>query len=135
MRLASRSRETGRIAERFFLLRETHCRGFESGLTQTVGQWIAGQGLAAYNEMNDRVLELISLKKRCHPGPLDMAARHRCVTALYDLDGFRRQIFENGLDGDDRFDPVLRGAAEIDDVELLKLAVAWVGQELFEASD
>lgn len=135
MRLASRNRETGRITERFFLLREPHCRGFESGRIQTAGEWIAGQGLAVYNEMNDRILELISLKKRCRPGPLDMAARHRFTRALYDLDGFRKQIFEPVLAGDERFDPGMRQAAKSDDVELLKLAVEWVKREIFQVQD
>jgi hypothetical protein len=132
MRLASRNRETGRVTERFFLLKEPHCRGFESSRTQTVGEWIAGQGLAVYNEMNDRILELISLKKRCQPGPLALAARHRFAMALYDLDGFRKQIFEPVLAGDDRFDPGLRQAAKSDDVELLTLAVEWVKREIFQ---
>ena len=131
MRLASRDRETGRVSERFFLLKEGHCRGFEAGGNRTVRQWVVDQGLVAYNEMNDRVLELISLKNRSRPGPLDAASRHRVATALYDLDAFRRQVFERRLFGDDRFDPALRKAAEDDDTALLKLAVQWVKQELF----
>jgi Fe-S-cluster containining protein len=130
MRLASRNRETGRISERFFLLKEPHCRGFETGRPQTLRQWIAGQGLSVFNEMNDRMLALISLKNRRRPGPLDSDARQRFVTALYDLDEFRRQVFPT-LIGDERYEPALRRTAEDDDTELLKLAFQWVKQELF----
>ena len=131
MRLASRNRQTGRITERYFLLREPHCRGFESTVAQSLQRWVAEQGLAVYNEMNDRILALIARKKRQRPGPLDMVARHRFTTALYDLDAFRRQVFETGLAGDGRYDTGLRRAAESDDTALLKLAVEWVKEELF----
>jgi len=39
-RIASRSRETGRINEQYLLLQESHCRGFEQEQSQTVGEWI-----------------------------------------------------------------------------------------------
>ncbi|MGD8367953.1 MAG: YkgJ family cysteine cluster protein [Desulfobacterales bacterium] len=131
MRLAARSRETGRISERFFLLKERHCRGFETGRPRTVRQWIVEQGLTVYNEMNDCILELISLKNRRRPGPLDPDARQRFVMALYDLDEFRRQVFAPTLSGDERYSPALRREAENDDTALLKLAVEWVKGELF----
>ncbi len=131
MRLASRSRETGRITERFFLLKESHCRGFEAGRPRTVRQWAADQGLTVYNEMNDRILELISLKNRRRPGPLDPESRKRFVMALYDLDEFRRQVFASALVHNERYAPALRREAEKDDVALLILAVEWLKKELF----
>ncbi len=131
VRLASRNRQTGRISARYFLLKEPHCRGFGSDRTQTVGRWIQDQDLCDYNEENDRILELISLKNRFRPGPLAPADRHLFVTALYNLDEFRRQVFEATLAGDDRFDSVLREAADQDDAALLRLAIQWVKQKLF----
>jgi Fe-S-cluster containining protein len=131
MRLASRSRETGRITERFFLLKEPHCRGCETDRRLTVRQWVEDQGLGEYNEMNDRILVLISLKNRTRPGPLSLADRHLFVTALYDLDEFRRQRYKAHLADDERFDADLRRAAGTGDTALLKLAVEWVKEELF----
>jgi Fe-S-cluster containining protein len=133
MRMAVRDPATGRIAERFFLLKEPHCRGFSQETRQTVAAWMAHQQLTVYNEMNDRMLALISLKRRHRPGPLDLRARRLFIMGLYDLDDFRRRVFAPELHGDDRFDPDLRQAAREDDTALLQLAMEWVERELFPA--
>lgn len=134
IRAASRSRETGKIAERYMLLREPHCRGFEQDHTQTVAEWIETQGLQPYNRLNDLLLEIISLKRRLKPGPLDMASGRLFYLACYNLDTFRTQIVEDGLLADFCPDPGMMAAAENDDVALLTLGMEWVKQVLFEST-
>ena len=85
------------MTEQFMVLKEPHCRGFNTGKTKTVQQWIDEQGIAIYNEINDKLMQIISLKNRRMPGVLDIKARHLFFTALYDLDSFRSQITNNGL--------------------------------------
>lgn len=113
------------------IIRESHCLGFTTGAEQTICQWMQNQGLHIYNEMNDMLMEIISLKNRVMPGPLDYKSRRIFHLALYDLDNFRSQIFEkqylNSFDGGKE----LLQAATADDVALLKLAIAWVKKELF----
>ena len=131
MRAVSRSRETGRVAEHFMVLREPHCRGFESRVSRTPKQWLEAQGAVPYNRANDRLLEIISLKNRLLPGPLRPGAATLFQTALYDLDAFRILIFE----GEARHDPSLTretlDAVRSDDMALLELAMDWVRRKLF----
>jgi hypothetical protein len=94
VRAISRCRETGKITERFMLLNEPHCLGFNEPKEQTVRQWIKEQGIETDNPINDKLMEIISLKNRLRPGPLDLKSRHLFYVALYDLDNFRKQIFQ-----------------------------------------
>ena len=70
MRAAARSRATGEMTERYMLLRESHCRGFCGNRTWSVKQWMRNQEVLVYNEINDRLMQIISLKSRLTPGPL-----------------------------------------------------------------
>lgn len=98
VRLARRSRATGAVTSDYFLLREPHCRGFTADAPRrTAAEWVADQGLAAYDRWNDRLLELISLKNRRLPGALPTALYDEIAGALYDLDGFRERFFRRAL--------------------------------------
>ena len=131
-RLALRNRETGRIEEHYFLMKEPHCLGFDQPVRQSVAEWVEVQGLAPYNAENDRFMELISLKNQHRPGPLDLAAQHLFSTAMYDLDRFRRQISEKDLLSSDPPDEDTLARIGTDDVALLHLAIGWVKKALFQ---
>ena len=130
-RAVSRSRKTGKVTEHFALIKEPHCRGFEQETTQTVRQWIENQKIAGYNEMNDMLMEIISMKNHTIPSPLDMKSSHSFYIALYDLDRFRPHIFEKGLLDDFHLDSDILEAVKNDDVELLKIGHRWIKQMLF----
>jgi hypothetical protein len=87
--------------------------------------------LKLYNEFNDLFLELISLKNRLMPGPLDLVARHLFHRALYDIDAFREQIVHQGLPEDLKVSAAEREAIQSDDVALLRLAHTYVKKALF----
>ncbi|MGD9306544.1 MAG: YkgJ family cysteine cluster protein [Desulfobacterales bacterium] len=131
VRAISKSRETGEISQRFMLLKEPHCLGFCEDKEQTLRQWIEQQGIAVYNEFNDRLMEIISLKNRLMPGPLDNKSRNIFHLALYDLDNFRSQIFEKILPADMKIDRTEMEKAQTDDAALLKIGIQWVIWELF----
>ena len=131
VRALSRSRQTGEITEQFMVLREPHCLGFKKGKPQTVPQWIDEQDIAAYNDINDQLMQIISLKNRLMPGPLDLKSRSLFYTALYDLDNFRTQIQKNQLLGNFPIDAATIDKAMEDDVELLKLGMKWIKKVLF----
>jgi hypothetical protein len=130
LRAATRSRRSGEITERFMVLKEAHCRGFDRGKTQSVEQWIEAQKITFYNEINDKLLGIISLKNRLMPGPLDNKSRRLFYTALYDLDDFRSQI-ANGLLSDFQTGSDIPDATLEDDVALLKLGMSWIKHALF----
>jgi Fe-S-cluster containining protein len=134
VRAISKSRETGKISEHFMVIKEPHCLGFHEKKEQTVRQWIEHQGITVYNEFNDMLMEIISLKNRLIPGPLDIKSRYIFHLALYDLDNFRSQIFVNDLLNDFDVDQKLLEDAKTSDVALLMLGLTWVKREVFDHS-
>lgn len=131
LRMASRSRETGKITEQYILLKESHCLGFEQDRTWTIRKWIQDQNVAFYNEMNDMLLEIIGLKSRLIPGPLDIKSRFAFHMALYDMDTFRSHIFEQNILAHWNLDENTLDSVKNDDVELLKLGHRWIKKMLF----
>ena len=130
-RLASRSRETGRISEQYALIKEPHCLGGQTEKQQTTAEWVKEQGIAVYNEMNDMFMEIIALKNRLHPAPLDIKERHIFRLGCYDMDNFRQQITENRLLNDMNIDSKVIEAAKTDDTALFKLGFQWVKYAVF----
>ena len=133
VRAISRCRQTGRITERFMLLHEPHCLGFNQPGKQTVRQWIKDQDIEIYNHINDRLMEIISLKSHLHPGPLGVKSQQLFYTALYDLDRFRNQLFNHELPEDFEVPPEKLADAETDDEALLEVAMKRVKQGLFKS--
>lgn len=129
-RALSRSRETGKTTEHFACLKEPYCLGHEQEKTQTVREWIEKQGLTPYNQQNDRLMEIIALKNHLKPGPLDLASSRMFYLALYDLDNFRRKVFEDGLLSDFSFETALLDTAKQDDTLLLQIGYAWIKTKL-----
>jgi len=132
VRALSRSRQTGEITEQFMVIREPHCLGFKERQTQTARQWIHEQEIAAFNDINDQMIQIISLKNRLMPGPLDLKSRSLFYTALYDLDNFRTQIQKNQLPDNFPIDAATIDKAMEEDQELLKLGMKWVKMVLFD---
>jgi Fe-S-cluster containining protein len=132
MRAVTRSRSTGEITAQFMMLRESHCLGFEEGKTRTLQQWIEEQGLAVYNENNDKLMQIISLKNRLIQGPLDLKSSQLFYTALYDQDDFRLQIQNSGLLDNFHVNSRIMDAALKSDVALLNLAMRRIKRVLFD---
>jgi Fe-S-cluster containining protein len=131
IRTLTRSRESGKINEHFMVLREPHCLGFNNGKTQTVREWIIAQDVVIYNQINDKMMEIIRLKNRLLPGPPDIKSRHFLYTALYDLDNFRTQIINDGFPESFQLEAGSLDAAVENDVALLELGMKWVKHMLF----
>jgi Fe-S-cluster containining protein len=131
LRALSRCRNTGRITERFAIIKEAHCCGFESDRHVQVRHWLRDQGLTDYNQFNDALLDLISLKNRRLPGPLDLKARRLFHLALYDLDTFRSQLFDDGFYKQVPVEPQALEAARNEDTILLTVDIQWVKASLF----
>jgi len=131
MRVVSRSRETGRLNEQYLLLQEPHCLGFDQEQAQTVGEWIESQGLSIYNQMNDMMMEIISLKNQLIPGQLDTKSSVAFHMACYDLDTFRSHIFEKGILEDRNLANETLEALRSDDEALLKFGLQWIKETLF----
>jgi Fe-S-cluster containining protein len=128
-RAVSRNRETVRTSEHFALIREPFCRGFEEGQQWTAEAWLQDQEARPYLCMNDRLLDLIALKNRFWPGGLPPEHRHFFILVLYDLDRFRIEAGQGGLEAHmDEEEAVL--AASMDDTALLTRGHRWVARVL-----
>jgi Fe-S-cluster containining protein len=132
VRAISRCRESGRITERFMLLKEPHCLGHNESQKQTVWQWIEDQEIETYNSINDKLMQIIHLKNQVLPGSLDLKSRHLVYLALYDLDNFRNQIFKNKLLENFEVHPEKLNSAKADDTELLEIGIEWIKQVVFK---
>ena len=132
MRAVTRSRTTGEMTEKFMVIKEPHCHGFQKGKNRSLNQWMQDQGVITYNEINDRLMQIISLKNRLIPGPLDITSRHLFNMVLYDLDNFKSQIQNNGLLDNFDADSNILDAAFEDDVALLDLGMKWIKHVLFD---
>jgi uncharacterized protein len=130
-RAVMRNRQTGILTEHFMLVKEPHCKGFQTGNHQSVKEWIENQGLLIYNEMNDLMMEIISLKNQTMTGSLDLKSRHFFHMACYDLDSFRDKVFNKGLLDPAKYNEVLLSKAKEDDTALLKISLAWIQKMIF----
>ena len=81
--------------------------------------------------MNDMLIEIIALKNRLIPGPLDITSKFLFHMACYDLDMFRSHIFDKGILKNENIDPDTLNSVKHDDVELLALGFKWIKGKLF----
>ena len=126
---SSTSAHTGE--EFFFVLEEPQCHGHAEGREWTVGEWLRDQGVDPFHEHGD-VLKEITLHPKLTSGrPLEPKQIELYFMATYELDRFRRFIFES------RFlhcYEVARDYADKlrdDDEELLRFGLAWLRFALF----
>ncbi len=125
-RALTKSRDTGMLTEHYALLKEPHCLGFDQGKTQTLREWIKDQQIETFNEINDLLMEIISLKNQHLAGPLDIKTTQAFHLALYNLDKFRIYLFDGGIEKDIHIDSDRMTSAKGDDTALLKIGVEWV---------
>jgi len=116
--------------EFYVLIQEAHCLGFAQPRQWTVRQWKKDQNLDIYNEMNDLMLDILSLKRRGRK-KLTREENELFYMACYDLDRFRGLTFEKRLweaaaVREDRVE-ALRG----DDVALMRFAIKWIKHTIF----
>jgi len=114
-----------------FLLKEDICKGHGQGRDWTVREWISDQGIEEYDMMGSSFKELM-----LHPGwtkgeaipagKLDMV-----YMACYDLDRFRRFVFETKFLDYFEVDETRAEVIRQDDEELLEFAMQWLHFSLF----
>jgi hypothetical protein len=115
-----------------FLLREDLCHGHGQGRAWTVREWIADQGIEEFDMMGASFKELMlddfwDREGILPPGKLDMY-----YMACYDLDRFRRFVFETRFLELFEIDEARVEALRSNDEELLELAMQWLRFSLFQ---
>ena len=117
--------------EKFFIVKEEHCLGFEENRTWTVESWMSDQGLDEYNRMNDRWLEIIS-------SPRSLGSKEEIPRKLqmffmvsYNLNKFRGFLFGSRFFQLFEVPDELRKLLEKDDLELMNFGFDWLKFSLF----
>jgi Fe-S-cluster containining protein len=113
------------------VIKEPHCLGFDEPKQWTVREWIQTQGVQPYDEMNDLLMDIISLKNRSTKSRLTHQENALFYLASYDLDRFRDIVFEKRLWETHRMGEEATKALEEDDVALMRFGIEWIKQELF----
>jgi hypothetical protein len=80
--------------EFYFLIREPHCLGYEEDKEWTIESWRIDQEVDLYDEMN-REWKEIQLRRNPLLKELDSNKQAQIYTASYDMDRFRRFVFES----------------------------------------
>jgi uncharacterized protein len=119
------------VREKFFVVKEEHCKGFEEERAWTVESWMSDQGLDEYNGMNDRWLEIIS-SSRSLGSKEDIPRKLQMFFMVsYNLDRFRAFLFGSRFFQLFQVPDEVRHGVENDDVALMSFGFDWLKFSLF----
>ena len=117
--------------EKFFIVREAHCRGFQEDREWSLQEWVANEGLDEYNALNDLWLEIITSQKGLGPEAQITRKMQMFFMASYNLDKFREFLFKSPFFERFEVDAAQKQALAVDDLALLKFAFQWLKFSLF----
>lgn len=122
--------------EFFFMIKEPHCKGFDEPDEWTVEEWREDQGVDLRDEVNDGWLDLM-VRKKSLPASMKLSenAKQMFFTVCYNIDKFRRFVFESSFLT--RYNIPEERVAEIkdDDVKLLQFGFEWLKVTFFHAGE
>jgi len=117
--------------DKFFLVEESHCRGFEEERLWTLEEWLGHEGVREYNAMNDKWLEIIGSKKSLGPEIAVQKKIQMFFVASYNLDKFKQLTFQSRFFDLFDVDQELKEKMKNDDVALMGFAFDWLKLSLF----
>ena len=130
-RAASKIFEGHPAGEYYFVVKESHCLGFNEKQEWTVQEWIINQGMDEYNAINDFFMNITAGRRAKTIKALSDQQLQMFYMACYNLDEFRRFVFETTfLDKFDIAQDVLNHI-ETDNMKLMEFAFQWLKFSLF----
>jgi uncharacterized protein len=131
-RAAMMGRPGGGAEKKYFVVQEAHCLGFLEGREWTVEQWMAGEGMAEYNTMNDLWLEILSYPKNLGGTEKEVERKvQMCFIGSYNLDLFRKLVLKRPFLERFELKRELLGSLATDDVALLRFSFEWLKFSLY----
>jgi Fe-S-cluster containining protein len=118
------------ITEKFFVVEESHCRGFGENKSWTLDEWIDHEGAAEYSTMNDQWLKLVTASRKLE-GKAITQKMQMFFMASYNLDKFRTFLFESRFFDLFEVDSDLKKELRNQDVSLMEFGIKWLGFSLF----
>lgn len=122
------------VEERFFVVREPHCHGFDQGRDWTAQEWLADQGLDVFNAANDRYMRLMTMV-RASGKPLEARMATMAILCLYQLDKFRELIEQMHIFARVELSEERKQAIMSRDEDTLDFALDWMELVLFGESE
>lgn len=117
--------------EKFFLVMEDHCLGFQEDKEWTIEEWMKNEGMYEYNAMNDPWLGIITSQKSMGPKKDHPRKIQMFYMASYNLDRFREFIFKSRFFELFDVNPDIQEGLASDDVALMQFAFRWLKFSLF----
>jgi Fe-S-cluster containining protein len=118
--------EKGPVNEEFyFLIREPHCLGYEEDKEWTIESWRIDQEVDLYDEIN-REWKEIQLRRNPLLKELDSNKQAQIYTASYDMDRFRRFVFESRFLEVFDIDKEQVEKIKTDEIALMKLGFKYI---------
>ncbi|HEV2446723.1 MAG TPA: YkgJ family cysteine cluster protein [Candidatus Sulfopaludibacter sp.] len=114
-----------------FVIRENLCHGHAENAPVTVREWIASQGAEAYEMMSGGFKQLTLHDFWDGDRPLTEQEEAMFYMACYDLDRFRRFVFETRFLQLFEIDEARIEALRTDDEELLEFGMQWLRFAIF----
>jgi Fe-S-cluster containining protein len=120
----------------FFLVRESHCKGFEEDKEWTVREWRRDQGADRHDRINAAWTDLV-VRKRSFPPSIKLTekAKQMFFMVSYNLDKFRQFVFKSSFLQRYPQDAATLERIKADEVELLQFGVNWLTDIFFKQYD
>ena len=114
------------LDEFYFLVKEEHCKGFEEDALWTIQTWKEDQGADYYDEMNKEWKAM--MLRRSSVGKPDISEKEQRLfyMVMYDLDQFRRFVFQSRLLQVFNLDDDTQQRIYEDDLELLRFGYKYL---------
>jgi Fe-S-cluster containining protein len=116
---------------KFFLLEDDFCHGHREPKRWKIEEWRADQGLPEREEVETGFREIVSHPWFIGGRKLDTRRMEMFHMACYDLDRFRRFVFESSFLERFELEPDLVAKIRADDRELLRFSFRWLRYALF----
>ena len=119
--------------EFFFTVKESHCKGFDEEKEWTVGEWRKDQDVELRDEINAGWTDLI-VRKKSVPMSIKLTEKSKQMffLACYNIDKFRKFIFESTFLQRYDVDKKIVNNMKNDDIELLQFGFKWMKSTFFE---
>jgi len=130
-RAASKKSEECAAGEHYFVVKESHCLGFNEKQEWTVQEWIIDQGVDEDNEINDLFMNITAGRQAKTIKALSDQKIQMFYMACYNLDEFRTFIFETTFLHKFNIAKDVLTHIKTDDMKLMAFAVKWLKFCLF----
>ncbi len=131
--LSHKDNETSEEDDFYFLIEEPHCKGFEEENIQTVKDWRKNQEIDMHDEINGGWMDLL-VRKRSFPKNIRLTdkAKEMFFLASYNIDKFKKFVFESSFLKRYKLDDDTVKKIESDETALLRFGLDWLKSVLYK---